>query len=275
MRAAMRWKPVGWSLGLLLLLLLGGCGQQTYEQRLLESQKYFAYVLKLDGNLAPAWRMLPVEELRVPLQFREIKAPPPVKNEEGKLVEPEIDPRQPDYVSLKFPGLLGSWEAPFTVVVDGQPQNVKGHLYCVSNTSMLLLPDEASRAADFTRDLLVLIAEKLMLPQLDFSTAADRQTHPRTPSYSPPNNFDVYTFEGDNLRIDGVPYTFEVFAHYQASIQVALVLVTPVGIDSSAKLNERVPLMLERLRVSSKVPMGAAPVRGGSTPTGPPTPAAF
>uniref|UniRef100_A0A7C2NWL8 Uncharacterized protein n=1 Tax=Schlesneria paludicola TaxID=360056 RepID=A0A7C2NWL8_9PLAN len=245
-----------------------GCGQQTYEQRLAESGKYFAYLLKLDANLAPPWKQPPVEELRVPLQFREIKQPPPVKNEEGQVVE-EIDPRQPDYVPLTFPGLLGAWEAPFTVVIDGQPASRQGYLYCVSNTSMLIKPDESEKAPDFTRDLLVLIAEKLMLPQLDFTTAAERQTHPRSQGYTPPNNFDVYLFEGDNLRIDDVPYTFEVFAHYQGPVQVALVLVTPVGTDSSAKLLERVPLMLERLKVSPKPPIGAAAPSGRASPGGP------
>ncbi|MDZ4687519.1 MAG: hypothetical protein SH850_20810 [Planctomycetaceae bacterium] len=253
--------------------LAWGCGQQTYEQRLAESQKYFAYILKLDSNLAPAWKSLPVEELRVPLQFREIKKPAQVKDADGKLVDPEIDPRQPDYLALKIPGLWGTWEAPFTVVVDGQPANRKGYLYCVSNAAMLLKSDEAARAPDFIKDLLVLIAEKLSVPQLDFATAGERQTHPRSQGYSMQNNFDVFLFQGDSLRIDGVPYTFEIFAHYQGPVQAALVLVRPVGIDSTARLDERVTLMLERFKLSSKAPMGAAKPAGGSaggaTPAGP------
>ncbi|HUQ70955.1 MAG TPA: hypothetical protein VM165_15615 [Planctomycetaceae bacterium] len=249
--------------------LAGGCGQQTYEARLNESRNYFAYVQKLDANLAPAWKLPPVEELRVPLQFREIKKPAQVKNEEGKLVDPEIDPRQPDYLSMKIPGLWGTWEAPFNVVVDGQPASRKGYLYCVSNASMLLKSDEAARAPDFTRELLVLIAEKLSVPQLDFATAGERQTHPRSQGYSVQNNFDVFRFQGDSLRIDGVPYAFEIYAHYQGPVQAALVLVRPLGIDSTAKLDERVMLMLERFKVSSKAPMGAAKAAGGATPAGP------
>lgn len=245
-----------------------GCGQQTYEARLNESQKYFAYVQKLDANLAPPWKSPPVEELRVPLQFREIKKPALVKNEEGKLVEPEIDPRQPDYVALKFPGLWGTWEAPFNVVVDGQAKPIKGYLYCLTNAAMLVKPDEAKRAPDFVKELLVVVAEKLQVPQLDYATAAERQTHPRSQSYSTPNNFDLFRFQGESLRIDGVPYTFEVYAHYQGSVQAALVLVTPVGIDSSAQLGTRVPLMLERFKLSPKVPLAVAPSVGGGTSPG-------
>jgi hypothetical protein len=257
-------------LGAVVCTLIVGCGQQTYEQRLFESQKYFAYVQKLDANLAPAWKQLPVEELRTPLQFREIKKPPQVKNEEGKLVDPDIDPRQPDYVALKYPGLLGTWEAPLSVVVEGQTKSLKGYLYCLSNSTMLVKPDEAKKAPDFLRDLLVLIAEKLSVPQLDFATAGERQTHPKSQSYTSPKNFDLFRFQGDSLRIDGVPYSFEIYAHYQGPVQVALVLVTPVGIDSSAKLIERTSLMLETLKVSSKVPMGAAtPGAGGATPAQP------
>jgi hypothetical protein len=263
-------------LGIVVCGLIAGCGQQTYEQRLIESQKYFAYIQKLDANLAPtpAWKQLPVEELRVPLLFREIKKPPPVKNAEGKLVEAEIDPRQPDYLALKYPGLLGAWEAPLNVVVDGQAKSLKGYLYCLSNSTMLNQPDDAKRAPDFTRDLLVLIAEKLSVPQLDFATAGQRQTYPKSLSYTMPKNFDVFLFQGDSLRIDGAPYTFEIYAHYQGPVQVDLVLVRPVGIDSSARLDERMQLTLETLKVSSKVPMGAAastPSPGGPASNQPPS----
>jgi hypothetical protein len=95
------------------------------------------------------------------------------------------------------------------------------------------------------------------------ATAGERQTYPKSQSYSVPKNYDLFRFQGDSLRIDGVPYTFEVYAHYQGPVQVALILVTPVGIDSSAKLTERTSLMLETLKVSSKVPLGGgAPAAG-------------
>lgn len=250
-------------------LIALGCGHQTYELRLLETQKYFAYVQKLDANLGPPWKVLPIEELRVPLQFREIKKPPMVKTAEGQFVEPEIDPRQPDYLALKYPGLLGTWEAPLTVVMDGQSKSVKGYLYCVTNALMLLKPDDSQRAPDFTRDLLVLIAEKLMVPQIDYSSAGERVTYPKSMSYTPPNDFRLFRFQGDSLRIDGVPYTIEVYEHQRGPVQVDLILVTPVGMDSSAQLSSvRVPLMLEQLKVSSKPPIGAGGARPSPTPGG-------
>jgi hypothetical protein len=267
MRTANGWLSRTGLLAAMGLIALG-CGHQTYELRLLETQKYFAYVQKLDANLAPPWKMLPVEELRVPLQFREIRKPPMVKTADGQFVEPEIDPRQPDYLALKYPGLLGAWEAPLTVVMDGQTKSVKGYLYCVTNGMLLLKPDDAQRAPDFMRDLLVLLAEKLMVPQLDYSSAGERVTIPKTMSYTPQNNFRLFKFQGDSLRIDGVPYTIEVYEHQQGPVQVALILVTPVGMDSSAQLSSvRVPLMLERLKVSPKPPIGTgvrpSPTTGG------------
>jgi hypothetical protein len=260
-------------------LLTIGCGYQTYEQRLAESQKYFHYLQRIDSNLAAGVKDEVFEEIRVPRQFVMVKKPVPFKNEAGEMVLPEIDPRQPDYAPLVLPGLVATWESGFDVVVDGQRTKRKGYIYALSNGSAFGSED-ANAAADFTRNLLSTIAEKLNLPALDAGSDGVRETFPRSPMYTVPNDYYTYRFQADQLRIDGAPYTVELYVNQQKEIQAVLLMVLPVGIDASANLSERMNLMLEKLKVSDKRP--PRPVRrpptGGSpgivTPAPPPGPAA-
>ena len=154
--------------GILLTIVCGviaGCGLQNYEKRLEETSKYYTYLAKIDSNLAPPWKDGPIDELRVPLQFKAIRKPAPVKNAEGEMEEPP-DPRQPNYIALELPGMLGAWEAPFDKVVDGAKQTRKGYIYVVSNYSMFN-SELSSQAPDFLRTLLGTISDRLSLPAIE------------------------------------------------------------------------------------------------------------
>lgn len=258
-----------------------GCGQQVYEQRLAESARYLAYVDKVDASVGPAWKNSlkapgPIEQLRVPLQFKEVKPPVPTKNPEtGELVEPEIDPRQPDYVAVKLPGLVATWEAPTKVMVDGALQPRKTYLYVLTNAYMFTNAEESRRAPDFVRDLLTLLAEKLSLSPLDPAKDAQREQYPRAqPFYTPQKNYDVYRM-ADAFVKDGAPYTLELFVHHSGPIDVVLVLAVPVAVDSSERLSERLPYMLESLKASSRPPAAAVKSPAGGASAAPPAPAGF
>ncbi len=254
--------------GVVVLMGINGCGLQNYEKRLEETSKYYSYLEKIDSNLAPAWKDGPIDELRVPLQFRAIRKPAPVKNAEGEAEDAPVDPRQPNYIALELPGLLGAWEAPFDKVVDGKRQPRKGYIYAVSNYSMFN-SELASQAPDFVRTLLGLISDRLALPPVDL-TKAERELYPKVKAdaYTTQNSFDVYHFSSDELLVDGEKYTIDVYSNMQKDTQVALLLVLPVGIDSSARMMERTPLMLERLKVDPKKKPSRAQNKsaGGGTP---------
>ncbi|MDP1795856.1 MAG: hypothetical protein Q8K78_00160, partial [Planctomycetaceae bacterium] len=251
------------------LLAISGCGLQNYEKRLEETKKYYAYLEKIDTNLAPAWKEGPIEELRVPMQFRPIRKPAPVKNAEGETEDNPVDPRQPNYISLELPGLLGAWEAPFDIVVDGKKQPRKGYIYVVSNYSMFNT-ELASQAPDFMRTLLGTISDRLSLPPVDLAKG-EREQYPKikADAYTAQNTYDVYRFKSDELLVDGVPYTIDAYTTLQKELQVDVLVVMPVGIDSQAKMIERVALMLERLKIDSKKkPARAGKAAGGAaTPT--------
>jgi hypothetical protein len=248
MRRALLLRPI---YSLALLGLFAGCGQQVYEQRLEESRKYFAYIEKLDSNLGPVFKEGTIDELRAPLQFRPLPKPVPVKNADGEVEEPAVDPRQPSYLAIELPGLIAGWEGHFDITHNGQPARRPGYLYALSN-AVLLITADPNEAADFTKNVLNLLSEALRVPQLDLATDAERETYPKSKSYTQPNNFDVYRFRGSQLLIDEIPHTVEVYMQRAADVQFCLVLVLPAGTDSKEKLSERIGLMLERLKINSK-----------------------
>src|SRR5579872_6697431 len=87
-----------------LVLLAGGCGHDTYEQRIEETRKYFAYLDRLNMYLSNTmWNGQNVK-LKVPKQFQLIPAPAKTKGEE---TAPDKDPRQPPFVDSPLPGLQG------------------------------------------------------------------------------------------------------------------------------------------------------------------------
>lgn len=262
-------------LAVIVCSLVSGCGLQNYEQRLAETSKYYAYLAKIDSNLAAAWKDGPIDELRVPLQFKAIRKPPaPPKPAEGEAEEAPVDPRQPNYIALELPGLLGAWEAPFDRTVDGKKQTRKGYIYAVSNYSMFN-SELASQAPDFTRTLLGLISDRLALPAVE-PGKGQREQYPKVKAdaYTTQNTFDVFHFTSEALLVDGEQYTIDAYVNIQKDTQVVMLLVLPVGLDSSARMMERVPLMLERLKVDPK----KKPVRsqtksaGGSNTPAPPAP---
>jgi hypothetical protein len=265
----------GW-IAAIVCAVISGCGVQNYENRLAETSKYYAYLAKIDSNLAPAWKEGPIDELRVPLQFKLMRKPaPPAKPAEGETEETPVDPRQPNYIALELPGLLGAWEAPFDRVVDGKKQTRKGYIYAVSNYSMFN-SELASQAPDFTRSLLGLISDRLALPAVE-PGKGQREQYPKVKAdaYTAQNTFDKYHFTSEELLVDGEQYTIDVYTHIQKDIQVAILLVLPVGLDSSAKMMEREPLMLERLKVDPKKRPSRAQTKsaGGAAAPAAPTPA--
>ena len=255
-------------------VLMTGCGHKTYEQRLDESKRYFAYIEKLDSNLeglAPGGDGITkkgsIEELRPPRGFKLVKAPPLQKDENGDPVEPDVDPQQPNYLNIKLPGLIATWEATLDVNSADGREKQKGYLYALSN-AVLLGTGKDEEAADFTKNVLGLLAGALRVPQPD-PTAAERETYPRAKSYTQPNSFDVYRFKADEIPGLDVPYTVEMFCQLAGEIQFCLLMVVPEATDSQANLSVRVPLMLERLKISSK--RQAAPPKPGAGPGAPST----
>lgn len=250
---------------LALLIGLSGCGLQAYEERLEATRSYWAYLEKLDQNLRPAWKTPPVDALRVPLQFNEMPPPQPVEGPDGKKEMPEVDPRQPDYVSLTIPGLIGAWKAEVDANVNGARGPQTAYLYVATNHQMLL--SDASEAGAFSRNLVENVGAALG------SSAPENPAplpFPKGHKFTPVISFDAYPITSqDALR--GSRYIFEIYTTRQQDNQVAIVFASPEGLDPQSKVSERIQLMLESLRVSGAPPQPTQPGQGAA-PAGPSQP---
>lgn len=259
--------------GTLSLAGAAGCGYENYELRLKQSKDYYNYLEKVDANLAPKWGDgRGILEVRVPKQFVPIPPPQPIKREDGELEMPAVDPRQPDYVNLIFPELLGAWEASVEITLaDGGRETRKAYIYAVSNYWTLggHNPNEEPvfknappfTMLDFTKSLTEWIGAALEQPPKE---TPETEMHPKPGTYLPSASYNVYRFAAKPITLQvqdrrtSVNYTFEVYDRQNGDIQCPLVVVLPEGIDPREKINERIPMMLEYVNPTKTPPRAGA-----------------
>lgn len=239
-----------------------GCGYETYELRLKQSKDYFAYLERVEANLAPVWSdQHGIIKVRVPKQFVSIPAPQPIKREDGTLEMPAVDPRQPDYLNLILPELTGAWEAPVEVTLpDGNRETRKAYIYAMSNYWQFI-GENPSETPNFTRSAVELIGLSLeqTLPD-EKKTAPETEMHPKPGTYVPSASYNVYRYQPKAItqqtedRRSSVNYTFEIYERQNGDVQVPIVVVLPEGIDPREKINERIPMMLESVVLTGTPP---------------------
>lgn len=235
-----------------------GCGHETYELRLKQTKDYYTYLDKIESNLAGKWGDgRNILELRVPKQFVPIPPPQPIKREDGELEMPAVDPRQPDYLNINFPELLGAWEAPVEVsLADGSRETRKAYIYALSNY-WLFIGENPNEAPNFTKTLNELVAAALEQPPKE---APETEMHPKPGTYLPSASYDVYRYAPKAItqqvedRRTSVNYTFEIYERQNGDVQCPIVVVLPESIDPREKINERIPMMLEYVRPTKSIP---------------------
>lgn len=262
-----------------LLLGILGCGAEQYESRLKQSRDYYNYLDRIEQNLGPKWSDGRVVEMfRAPKQFVQIPAPVPIKNEDGQEEMPAVDLRQPDYLNLLFPGaaLIGAWEAPFAVsTADGSADTRNGYIYILSNYWQFLGEDPAE-ALKFTASMVQLVGDALedhILP--DKIENPPTELYPKPGGYLPAASYTVFDFHPKAItlrtseRESTIDYTFRIYGKQNGNIQAIVLVVLPDKISAQEKLVERIPMMLEQLRITKVEPKpgsnkGGAPVQGNN-----------
>ncbi len=232
-----------------------GCGYEAYELRLKQSQEYYKYLEKVEANLAPKWGDgRGILEVRVPRQFVPISPPQPIKRDDGELEMPAVDPRQPDYMNLIFPELIGAWEAPVEVsLADGGRETRKAYIYALTNY-WIFIGETPTETPLFTKSITDLIAAALDDP----GTEEPPEMHPKPGSYLPTASYNVHRFKPKPITLQvedrrtSVNYIFEVYERQSGDVQCPLVVVMPEGVDS--KVNERVSMMLEYVNPTKTPP---------------------
>ncbi len=255
------WLRIAAVSGAIATAGLSGCGYEAYELRLKQSKEYYNYLERVEANLAPKWGDgKGILEMRVPKQFVSLPAPQPIKHDDGTVEMPAVDPRQPDYVNLVFPELLGAWEAPVEVTLpDGNRETRKAYIYAMSNY-WLFIGEHPNDTPLFTKSVV-----ELMGAVLEQSAKEEPpEMHPKPGTYVPSASYNVFRFSPKPItqqiedRRSTVNYTFEVYERQNGDVQAPIVVVLPEGIDPREKINERIPMMLELVTLTKSPPQPGA-----------------
>lgn len=217
-------KPFGVFLASLGLATVVGCGAQTYEQRLAETAKYYAYRQKVDAALERnPWQEFGIQ-MRLPKGFQPI--PGPV--EEG-----EHDARQPDFFERPLPGLIGAWQTEVYIdQPDAEPTSAPAWLFVCTNHQRFLdkQSDPTSTPALLVEDLTNVLAAEL---GYEPDTALNRWQYEETraPSgtpYVPRKTYESIMLDnGDNPDGNQIRLQFQFIRYYVSQIQFCLLTVVP------------------------------------------------
>jgi len=235
-----------------LVLLGGGCGHDTYEQRMEETRKYFAYLERVNLYLNHAmWNGQNVK-LKVPKQFQLIPAPAKGKGDE---TAPDKDPRQPLFVDSPLPGLQGSWKA--DLALSGSEGRGTGYLYVLSNFELLGQKGAEEKAAEFNTTLLKTIATAVGQPVPEVGKIVSHTV--------PKNLSDAYveqrTFKMLQppipANVNDKPYRIQVYSYQKekSPAQISIVLVLPENTSPSEKLERAMDLCFETFEITLEKPV--------------------
>ncbi|HID24369.1 MAG TPA: hypothetical protein EYP14_18495 [Planctomycetaceae bacterium] len=254
---------------LVLCAALMGCGAETYERRLEETRKYFEYLQNVNQALSPApWSEMGIE-LRVPKQFEMIPPPTGATDPDGlpQPASPASDPRQPRFLEVELPGLLGAWRATVPVDTDRETRDLPAFLYVCSNHFLWLQReknpdvDPLSFDVEFGRRLAPVVG--VSPPSSDYDWEWTEEKIPKPGSYAPSKLFDTITFE---VVTKGVKYDLMLFRHHAQDIHVILMYLVPEDIAPQVRLRRAIEYSLHSLKVSPEVPTSqpaAKPARRG------------
>ncbi len=245
------------------LFVIPGCGLETYEQRLAETNEYFKYVNKLDTNLADATWSEPAYgvSMRVPRGFALQAAPaPPTEGEEA--AAPVVDERQPNFLGITLPGMIAAFRG--EVPAGERPAVV--FLYVLGNHERILIRAANDGVGDdpatFLTDLELLLQNAIGVTIPDQLGKGDRdnekytETIPREPKYAVPKDFTAISFlqpqspEGAG----SVPeLRLQLYEHQAGEMQVAILMIFPSK-EVRTDPRDALKLALETLKVSDQPP---------------------
>jgi len=246
---------------------LTGCFEAKYEQRLETAKKIYEHYDLLNQNLTGMWTSGTGIQLRVPKQFGLLAGPPPrpaPKPGETASTAPVIDPRQPDYLPIELPGLLGAWHATLRVDTGEESADRAGYLYVLSNQYRNRPAQDGKREdpAKFHEDVVKLLSNALQKRVEDKDWV--RETYPASFEYSPKVTYQATKLIPDQ-PIGNTKMKFELYQNTTGGVQTVILYVLPEGVSNLEKLNERIPLSLETLLVEGTM-SGGAPARSTSGP---------
>lgn len=253
--------------GLLAAIFVGGCGTQTYEERLEQSRKYFEYRQSVDAVLQPRWWQADGFGLQFrPLKdFVEIPAP----------AEGEADSRQPRFLPRPLRGLVGAWEATVPVDIEGSDvTEQRAWIFLCTNHDAFLQKEDNPliEPEKFTDQMIEDIGFCLRyeLPTEENPWPFVEERTPAGTRYVPVKDY-VATMPPleDRVNVDGsgeVNMSFMLNQYTVEAIQLTLIAAYPTGIDTRYRIEGRIRTAMETLRMTNEIPSKkkmTAPTSGG------------
>ncbi len=283
-----RFVPALFSI-IVLVGTLSGCGAKAYEERLETTSAYYDYIDRLNQNLGPQFFETGVS-MRVPKQFVLVPAPPkrprkPVKPNPAaggtvaeQATEPEEikDPRQPDFIDVELPGLIGAWKADLETVggAGGSTQSAAhpGHIYLLSNYEYwrTFKTERATiNPVEFHDEVMKRLtgAFNIVIEKRARGTATDRinkwftETVPQKKDerFAPKKEITTITLvPSAEQEQEGFQREYQVYLFANGDIKIALIYALPRNVSTGEDLLDRILFSLQTLNVSAEKPGGAS-----------------
>lgn len=259
------------------VLLVTGCGQATYEERLQATADFYKFLEEMDTHLAsPMWeRTDKGVKMRMPLPFGgPMRGPEVLTDDEGNPYYGP-DPRQPDHLAVALPGIVEAFQAQ----LPGESGDVVDtRIYVLTNQDRFILVDGAlvEDPLVYLEDLEFLLASAfgVSLPPgevarspmenmpYELTVPAPGSRHAK---YMTPKKYRAIHFVPDE-PINGHDVSAMYYGHHAADIQVAILVIGPRTLSS--QFRKRMELALETLQAQPQQASQIDPNTGSANPGG-------
>lgn len=220
-------------------LFLGGCFEAKYESRLKVANDHFNHQTLLDANLGPQWSSNGMS-FRLPKTFEAILPPASPQGEEKEGSVPALDPRQPDFLGMELPGLVGAWKA--SVTSQGQPASA--YAYLLTNQSLLAMPAGPDRPnpAEFQNTTIEELsrAVKLTLKPEDWMM----ENFPKQAGFVPQIAYQSAMQESPR-EVAGKKMRYYLYKRDEGDVQLIVLFIIPS--QTTDPIADKIPLSLETL----------------------------
>ena len=244
-------------------LLAAGCGADTYQDRLTQTRRYFEYLDQVNVALNRAFKFEGFE-IRVPKLFEQlIPAAVPKEGEPpAEQLAPDVDPARLGYFPNVMPeGVLASWKG--TVRTEGPGQSdgeASAYVHLLSNWGRWIEKQTNNdiEPPRYLADLTNQIANALNLQADTSDSPWDWDMMRGLSPYVAKKKIESITIE---LLEHNPPLEVHFYKTEAKDVQCALLLILPKAIDAREKMDSKIKLTLETLKLPSSLPQ-KAPAKG-------------
>lgn len=226
-------------------IVSAGCGSRKYEERLGATVTFFDHMHLLNKQLKEPFRDQESNiQIRPPRGFAVVPAPKPMENEEGELVWPELDDRQPVFLDADLPGMIAAWKLKVTADLKNESASAEAHMLIFSNLGPL--PEGGIPA--YSVETLGMIGRELGVDLTEGSLHDESFPKNSSEGFVPQVFYKARTITSERL-IDGLTTEFSIYLYRNGDDQVFVMFVMPKNVSGRGSLLDQIELSLQTLKV--------------------------